>query len=244
MDINCDMGESFGANIVGQDEAIMPYVTSCNIACGFHGGDPVHIERTIRLALKNNVRIGAHPSYPDLEGFGRRPMQLPPEDLIPILKYQISALKGMVESVGGKLIYVKPHGALYNLASQNREEALTIVAAIQLIDPNLALMGFAGSVMKDVAEQEGVTFIAEAFADRQYEPDSSLMSRSKSGAVLTSAEDVLVQVKNIVQKQMVVTSDGSELPVHAQSVCVHGDNPAAPDIVKRINEYFKSSHAG
>lgn len=238
MDLNCDMGESFGTNIVGQDENIMPFVTSSNIACGFHGGDPVHIEKTIQLAIKHNIRIGAHPSYPDLEGFGRRPMKLPKEELKSILRYQIAALKGMVESAGGKLSYVKPHGALYNTAAHSRDETLTIIEAIQSIDPKLALMGFAGSVMQKEAKAKGMAFIAEAFADRRYEPDGSLMSRSKEGAVLTNVEDVVDQVRNLVEKQRVKTSDGTYISVKADSICVHGDNPSAPEIVKVIREFL------
>lgn len=242
MDINCDMGESTGSTIVGQDELIMPYISSCNIACGFHGGDPVHIEKTIQFALKYNVRMGAHPSYPDLIGFGRRPMNIPKNELKSILRYQIAALKGMVESAGGVLSYVKPHGALYNTASKDKNESRIIIEAIQSIDSNLALMGFAGSIMEEMANKMGVEFIAEAFADRRYESDGSLMSRSKPGAVISDPETVVEQVRKLTESQQVVAADESIIPVKAKSICVHGDNSSAPEIVRKIHEYLKSYH--
>ena len=152
IDINCDLGESYGNDIVGNDRAIFPYITSCNIACGFHGGDPLTIENTIRQAIKYHVQIGAHPSYQDLEGFGRRPMQIPHEELKALIKYQIAALKGLVESLGSKVHYVKPHGALYNRMVQNADETKYVIEAIQKIDPNLQLMGLAGSHVGTIAQ--------------------------------------------------------------------------------------------
>ena len=183
IDINCDMGESTGNHIVGQDEKLMPFISSCNIACGFHGGDPYHMAKTIQLALSHNVRIGAHPSYPDLEGFGRRKMDIPKPELKAILEYQIAALKGMVESKGGKLSYVKPHGALYNFASINRVEAETVIDSVNSIDNHLAMMGPKGSEIEIAANKKGIGFIAEAFGDRRYEPDGTLMSRNNPEAV-------------------------------------------------------------
>lgn len=242
MDINCDMGESTGNTIVGQDELIMPYISSCNIACGFHGGDPVHIEKTIQFAISYNVRMGAHPSYPDLVGFGRRPMNIPKNELKSILRYQIAALKGMVESVGGTLSYVKPHGALYNTATKDKNESKVIIEAIQSIDPNLALMGFAGSVMEEMAKEMEIEFIAEAFADRRYEADGSLMSRSKPGAVISDPEIVVEQVRQLAEHQQIISSDETVIPVKANSICVHGDNSTAPEIVKKIHEYLNSNH--
>jgi len=155
IDLNCDMGESYGNYKIGNDDRIMPYITSCNVACGFHGGDPLQIERTIKNALKHNLQIGAHPSYPDLQGFGRRKMNVPPDELKAIIKYQIAAVKGIAESLGGKLTYVKPHGALYNSAADDKEIVASIVNAIKEIDEELAFLGLAGSKeMQAVAKKQ------------------------------------------------------------------------------------------
>ncbi|MEM7369360.1 MAG: 5-oxoprolinase subunit PxpA [Bacteroidota bacterium] len=235
IDINCDMGESYGRFSVGNDEQIFPWISSSNIACGFHGGDPFHIEHTIRLALKHKVRIGAHPGYPDLQGFGRRDMKIPAQELRAIIKYQIAAVKGLTESLGGRLAYVKPHGALYNAASRDAEETKVILQAIQEIDSGLAFMGLAGSVMQRLAKEAQLPFIAEAFADRRYEPDGKLMSRSKSQAVIQDPDQAVEQVLSIFLNQAVHCSDGSVLPMEAQSFCIHGDNPAAPRILKALD---------
>ena len=241
MDINCDMGESYGHFKVGNDEAIFPYIDSCNIACGFHGGDPVHIEATIKKAIAHNVRIGAHPAYPDLAGFGRRKMQVPAHELKAILKYQIAALKGMTESLGGQLAYVKPHGALYNTAASSLKETEVIIEAIRAIDPQLALMGLAGSVMETVAKEQQIPFIAEAFADRQYTADGRLQSRQIAGAVIHDPQQSAAQVLSIIQKQQVISVSNTIVPIVAQSVCIHGDNPAAVEILKAIREGVSKS---
>ncbi len=236
IDINCDMGESYGHFKVGNDDAIFPYIDSCNIACGFHGGDPLHIETTIKKAVAHGIRIGAHPAYPDLAGFGRRKMQLPANELKAILKYQIAALKGMTESLGGRLAYVKPHGALYNTAASSRSETEVIIEAIRSIDPQLALMGLASSVMETVAKEQQVPFIAEAFADRQYTADGRLQSRQVAGAVIYDPEQSAQQVLSIVKKQQVISTSNTIVPIIAQSVCIHGDNPAAVEMLKAIRE--------
>ena len=165
IDLNCDMGESFGNFKIGNDEAIFPFITSTNIACGFHGGDPFHIENTIKNALEHQVSIGAHPSYPDLQGFGRRKMILQKAELKAILKYQIGAIKSMTESLGGTLKYVKPHGALYNMAANDEAETIVIIESIQEIDSDLMLMGLAGSITEKVAKREKIPFVPEAFAE-------------------------------------------------------------------------------
>ena len=236
IDINCDMGESFGRFKVGNDEMIFPYITSCNIACGFHGGDPLHIENTIKSALKHGVQIGAHPSYPDLSGFGRRKMQLPRAELKAIIKYQVAALKGMTESQGGRLAYVKPHGALYNTAADDESETRTIIQAIREIDPKLALMGLAGSMMQKIALNEGIPFIAEAFADRKYEANGRLMSRSKEGSVLSSPTEAAEQVVSIALHNKAKSAEGTSVQIYAQSICIHGDNPSAVKILQAIQE--------
>ena len=168
IDINCDMGESYGNHIIGNDALIMPYITSTNIACGFHGGDAYHIEKTIDLALENRVAIGAHPSYPDLQGFGRRKMSLKKDELQSMIKYQVAAVKGMVESKGGKLHHVKPHGALYNSIANDDQEAKQVVEAVKSISPDAFFLGLAGSQLSQICEYYQMKFIAEAFIDRRY----------------------------------------------------------------------------
>ena len=239
IDINCDIGESYGHFRMGNDEAIFPYITSCNIACGFHGGDPSTIEKTIRLALQYNVQIGAHPSYPDLAGFGRRVMSIPYDELKAILKYQICALKGMVESEGGTLKYVKPHGALYNLASIQETEAACIASAIQELNCNLGLLGLPDSAMQYAAEKAGIPFIQEAFADRRYDEYGRLLNRQLQGAVITNSEEAVAQALNIVQQQQVITLEQQAVPVLAQSICIHGDHETAVPFLEAISMAFE-----
>ena len=236
MDINCDMGESYGNFIVGNDSAIFPYITSCSIACGFHGGDPRSIARTIKMALVYNLRIGAHPSYPDLAGFGRRKMEMEYEELVAIIQYQVAALKAMVEAYGGRLAYVKPHGALYTTAAQEEKESAALIEAIREIDDNLYLMGFAGSITEEIAHVKNMPFIAEAFADRRYVSATQLVPRIEKNAVITSAEEAVLQVASIVHDKKITAIDGTEILINAQSICIHGDNPAAIDILSALDK--------
>lgn len=238
IDINCDLGESYGNFKIGNDDAIFPHITSCNIACGFHGGDPLHIETTIKKALAHGLRIGAHPSYPDLAGFGRRHMQLSPEELYALVKYQVAALKGMTESLGGQLAYVKPHGALYNKAASSISVTKTIINAIQSIDDQLLLMGLAGSITEQIASMQNIPFIAEAFADRQYTEEGKLQSRKEVGAVIQDPFKSAEQVVSIVKDNQVISNKGNFIPVKAQSICIHGDNPSAVGILLQIDELF------
>ena len=242
VDINCDMGESYGNFIVGNDEAIFPHITSCNIACGMHAGDPYHIERTIDLAIQHKVQIGAHPGYPDLQGFGRRVLPMASSELSSFIKYQVAALKGLVESKGHNLAYVKPHGALYNEMAQNEMVAQTVVKAIKQIDANLKVMGLAGSLVKQVAEYENMKFVAEAFADRQYEANGKLRARNLEGAVHYNAEIAADQVVSIALNQKSLSTEEKEITIEAQSFCIHGDNPSAIAILEKITE--KLSVAG
>ena len=240
IDLNCDMGESYGNYKIGNDDRIMPHITSCNVACGFHGGDPLQIERTIKNALKHNLQIGAHPSYPDLQGFGRRNMNVPPDELKAIIKYQISAVKGITESLGGKLTYVEPHGALYNAAADDKKIAESIVQAIKEIDENLAFLGLAGSKeMQTVAKKAGVKFIAEAFADRRYTASGRLQSRRIDGAVIHHAQIAAEQVLSLVKDQAVTSNLNTSVKVKAQSICIHGDNPQIEDILVAIDAILK-----
>jgi len=240
IDINCDMGESFGNYRLGNDEALLPYITSANIACGFHAGDPVHIEKTLALAVQQGVQIGAHPSYPDLGGFGRRKMEIPPEELRALVKYQVAAIKGMAESLGGKLRYVKPHGALYNSIAQDPEEGQAILQALREIDPGLVLMGLAGSSIEEQARALGTPFVAEAFADRRYEADGSLRSRMLPGSVIGDPQVAAEQVVSLVKAQSAKTLKGTSVPVKAQSICIHGDNPHALEILQAITQALVS----
>ena len=235
IDINCDMGESYGNFKVGNDEAIFPYITSCNIACGFHGGDPCHIEQTIKQAIQHKVRIGAHPSYPDLQGFGRRKMQLKTDELKAVIKYQVAVIQALTESLGGKLNYVKPHGALYNTMADDEKEATIVMQAIQEFNPNLALMGLAGSVMEEIAQRENIEFIAEAFADRRYNNQGKLVGRNQANSVISSPEEAKKQVHSIINKQEVESMEGDLIHISAQSICVHGDNPAVIEILKVLH---------
>lgn len=235
IDINCDMGESYGNFLIGNDDLLFPYISSCNIACGFHGGDPVHIERTIARALEYGLRIGAHPGYPDLAGFGRRKMHLPAHELKPIIKYQIAAIQGMARSMGATLAYVKPHGALYNTAAQDEREAVVILEAVREIDDQLALMGLAGSVMETCAAKYQVPFIAEGFADRRYTDKGLLVPRTEAHAVFDSATQAAEQVCLMVLEQQILSVSGTLVPLHVQSICVHGDTPHAAQFLQEID---------
>jgi len=235
IDLNCDMGESYGNYKIGNDDQVMPYITSCNVACGFHGGDPLQIEKTIKNALKYGLQIGAHPGFPDLQGFGRRRMQVPTDELRAIIKYQIAAVKGITESLGGKLAYVKPHGALYNMAADDTKVAQSIVQAIQEMGNDIAFMGLAGSkAMQETAQKAGIRFIAEAFADRRYTPNGRLQSRSIQGAVIHDAQKAAEQVLALAKDKQVISTENTSIKLEAQSICIHGDNPKVGDILKHI----------
>ena len=242
IDINCDMGESYGNYQIGNDNAIFPYITSSNIACGFHGGDPLHIEKTIEKALEHGVQVGAHPGYPDLSGFGRRRMHIVPEELRGIVKYQVAALKSLTESLGGKLSYVKPHGALYNTAADHEKDAGAIAKAVKEIDPAITLMGMAGSYVEKAAGAEGLSFVAEAFADRKYENHGRLRSRTLEGALITDPEEAAEQVVSIVLKKQVMSYDNQPVELHAESICIHGDNPQAVAILQAIDQKLEENN--
>ena len=215
---------------------LFPFITSCNIACGFHGGDPTHMENTIKNALKYNVQIGAHPSYPDQAGFGRRKMKLEATELKAMLKFQITTLTSMTDSLGGKVSYVKPHGALYNTAADNKEEATVIVEAIKEIGDELALLGMAGSEMEAVAQNQGVPFFAEAFADRKYNSRGRLLSRDLPDSVIEEPNEAVAQVISLVLDQQVHSDQGTNVAVNAHSICVHGDNAQALIILQAIDQ--------
>ncbi|WP_409029111.1 LamB/YcsF family protein [Gracilimonas sediminicola] len=238
IDLNCDLGEFYGMYDERRDSKIMPYISSCNIACGFHSGDPVTISKTIELALEHEVAIGAHPSYPDLQGFGRRIMNLSTEELEACILYQVSALKGMTESLGGKLHHVKPHGALYNHAAKDEGVALGIAKAIVQIQKDMMIYAPAESKLAKVAKDVGLEVRSEVFADRQYEDDLSLRSRSLDGAVLHEKKSVLKQMASFLDG-VVHTQGGLDLPITAETVCLHSDTEGAAELAKEIHDFLE-----
>jgi len=238
IDLNCDLGESFGAYKIGLDEEVLPYVTSANIACGFHGGDPVVMEQTVALCKKYGVRAGAHPGFPDLAGFGRRNMSLTPNEVKPSVMYQIGALNAFCRVAGIRLCHVKPHGALYNMAANDYELAKAICQAIKEVDGSLVLLALSNSEMLRAAKDTGVSVASEVFADRAYERDGSLVPRSRKGAVIEDEELALKRVIRMAKEGVVEAIDGSTISIDADSVCVHGDGGKALEFVKRLREGF------
>jgi UPF0271 protein len=239
IDVNCDLGESYGQTVIGNDAEIFPFITSCNIACGFHGGDPVYMEQTVNAALEYGVQIGAHPSYPDRENFGRRKMDIPPIELKAVLRYQLAALTGVTRALGGRVSYVKPHGALYHAAADHLLEAQILTESIQAMDTDLAIMGPPGSVLAQVAKTIGVRFIAEAFADRRYHDNGRLVSREADRAVIDDPVEAAKQVLSIIRQKQVTSIEGTLVPVVAQSICVHGDHKNTVAVLRAIDEVLR-----
>lgn len=234
VDLNCDMGESCGSNMVGDDAAIMPFISSANIACGFHGGDPVVMSRTIALALQYGVSIGAHPSFHDMENFGRKEIELTEEEVCHLVIYQVAALQGIAAAQGARLKHVKPHGALYNMSARKVEYARAIAKAVKAIDPGLILFGLAGSVSLQAAAEIGLATCSEVFADRTYQDDGSLTPRSQPGAMIHDAGLAVEQVLMMITEGRVRTVHGKLLDIKAESVCIHGDTPGAAVYAKAI----------
>lgn len=234
IDINCDMGESYGRFTIGNDRLILPYVTSCNIACGFHAGDPSTILETIKMATEEKKKIGAHPSYPDLMGFGRRNMWVSEKDLYALIVYQISAIKSMTESEGGKLHHVKPHGALYHALSQQRSLAETFCRAVWHIDPMLVVYTHPGSILHRVSENFGLKTMREAFADRRYLNDGTLAPRTDASSMVVIPTEAVSQTLDMVISQKVKTISGNTITIQADTICIHGDTPGAVDIAKEV----------
>ncbi|AND84633.1 5-oxoprolinase subunit PxpA [Clostridium tyrobutyricum] len=238
VDLNCDLGESFGNYKIGLDEEVIPYISSANIACGFHASDPVVMDKTVALAKKYKVSVGAHPGLADLVGFGRRKMDISYKEAKLIVQYQIGALKAFCTSHGIKMNHVKLHGALYNMAAKDLELSLSICKGIYEIDPNLILLALSGSRMIDAAKQTGLKSASEVFADRAYNDDGSLVQRSKPGAVITDEDTAIKRVIRMVKKGKVRSINGKDIFMKADSVCVHGDGVKALQFVKKINEAF------
>jgi len=238
IDLNSDLGESLGAWRMGDDAAMLGIVSSANVACGFHAGDPAGILRTLRQAQANGVVVGAHVGYRDLIGFGRRNMDVESADLIADVIYQIGALKGLAAAAGTTVRYVKPHGALYNTIAHDARQANDVITAICEVDPSLILVGLAGSPLLRWAQEQGLRVVAEAFADRAYTSSGALVSRREPGAVLHDAELIAQRMLRLVGDGVVQAIDGSTVAIQADSICVHGDNPDAVAIARQLRAHL------
>lgn len=236
VDLNCDMGESTGAFRVGNDLAILPHVTSVNVACGFHGGDPSVMRHTVRAASAHGVAIGAHPGLPDLVGFGRREMAVTVDETYDMVVYQIGALRGVAHAAGAQLAHVKPHGALYNMAARLPAHADAIARATRDVDPALMLVGLSGSALIDAGRSVGLRTVSEVFADRAYLADGSLAPRSRPDAVLSDVDLVATRAVRMVLDQQVATLEGTHLQVIAESICIHGDGPHAGTFARVVRQ--------
>ncbi|TQR37535.1 LamB/YcsF family protein [Brevibacillus brevis] len=236
VDLNCDMGESFGAYQLGNDQEILSYITSANVACGFHAGDPATMRKTVQMALKSGVAIGAHPGFADLVGFGRRNMEISPEEAYDLVVYQIGALQAFVRAEGGVMHHVKPHGALYNMAATRPALAESIALAIYKVNPELVLYGLAGSELTRAGEKIGLITAHEVFADRTYQQDGTLTPRSQPNAIISDQQQSLQQVIRMVCDGRVLTQQGVDIPIQADSICIHGDGAHALAFAQGIRE--------
>lgn len=241
VDLNCDMGESFGAYQLGLDEQVMPLITSANVACGFHAGDPQVLRRSVELARKHGAGIGAHVSFPDLVGFGRREMNATPLEVENDTLYQLGAIGAFCRAAGVPLRHIKPHGALYNMAQKDRTLADAIVRAVVAFDPSLLVFAQPGSALEAAAQAAGLTAVGEVFADRAYNADGTLASRKLPGAVIHDPEQVAERAVLMVTSGSVTAIDGTVVPLRAETICVHGDTPGALDLIRRIRERLGDS---
>jgi UPF0271 protein len=241
IDLNCDMGESFGAYRIGADDAVFPHITSANVACGFHGGDPRVMRATLARAKELGVAVGAHPGLPDLIGFGRRVMDVSPDEAYDMVVYQTGALLGFANAAGVRMQHVKAHGALYNMAAANRELASAIARAVRDVDRSLVLFGLANTHMLEEAESVGLTTASEVFADRNYMPDGSLVSRKRPDAQVHDAGEAARRAVRMVRDGVVTAIDGSEIKLRADTICIHGDGPHAADFAVRLRADFAAA---
>ncbi|MFN2119459.1 MAG: LamB/YcsF family protein [Anaerolineales bacterium] len=237
IDINCDMGESFGRFKVGDDQGVMPFITSANIACGMHAGDPMVVRATVRSARHHGVGIGAHPGWPDLQGFGRREMQFTAEDAEAFVLFQIAAVAGIAKAEGARLVHVKPHGALYNQATKDHELAQAIARAVREFDAELILVGLAGSALIEEGIQAGLRVANEGFADRRYESDGTLRPRKQTGAVIETPEGVATQAVQLAREGIRNGRDSLRI----DTLCLHGDHPRAADNARRVRESLEKA---
>jgi UPF0271 protein len=234
IDLNGDVGESFGAYEIGHDAALIPIVTSANIACGFHAGDPGVMRATVALAREHRTAVGAHPAFPDLVGFGRRELKATPREVEDLVAYQIGALAAIAAAQGVRLAHVKPHGALYNMAARDVDLAEAIARAISAVDSSLKLFGLPGSKSLEAAQRLNVRVVSEAFADRAYRSDGSLVPRHEPGAVIDDEAIVVSRALAIARDRMVIAADGTRVQLDVQTICVHGDTPGAAVLASRI----------
>jgi UPF0271 protein len=234
IDLNCDMGESFGAYTIGADAEVMASISSANVACGYHGGDPAVMRRTVRLAREAGVAVGAHPGFQDLAGFGRREMRLAPQEIEDMVLYQIGALAAIAQSEGVRLQHVKAHGALYNMAAKDRALADAVARAVAAFDRSLILFGLPGSELTRAGAGCGLRVASEGFADRAYEPDGSLTPRSRAGAVIHDTEAVVRRAVRMAVDGRVAATDGSEMVMHVETICTHGDTPGAQALTRAL----------
>lgn len=241
IDLNCDLGESFGSYTIGCDDHVIPLISSANVACGFHAGDPMVMAKTIRLCKENGVSVGAHPGFHDLPGFGRRNLSVTPEEAKNDVIYQIGALKAFCTANGLTLHHVKPHGALYNMAGKDYNLARAICEGVKSVDPTLVMLVLSGSAMQKAAEDVGLPVAREVFADRAYEEDGSLVARSKDGAMITDEDLAVERVIRMVKEHKVTAITGKDIEVVPDSVCVHGDGPKALLFVSRLRTALKEN---
>jgi 5-oxoprolinase (ATP-hydrolysing) subunit A len=233
VDLNADVGE-------GMDDAtVLPYVTSANVACGMHAGDPSVMDQTVELALSRGIRVGAHPGYPDRANFGRVTVEMAADEIKNLVVYQVAALEGFVRSRGARLTHVKPHGALYHDAGEFPDVARAIAEGVRRVGTSLVLVGAAGSMLVGAGRDAGLTVAEEAFADRRYRADGTLVPRGEPGALVTDPDEAAEQAVRLAQERMVIANDGSRIEVRADTICLHGDTPGAADIARRIHERFR-----
>lgn len=244
IDLNADLGESFGAWVLGDDEAMLGVVTSANVACGFHAGDPTTLRRTVARAAAAGVAVGAQVGYRDLAGFGRRRMDVDPDDLTADVLYQLGALEAMCRVAGTRVRYLKPHGALYNTAVTDEGQARAVVEAVLAYDASLPVLGLPGSALLRLAEAEGLPTVGEAFADRGYDARGHLVPRSQPGALVTDPDEVAARVVRMVRDGVVTAVDGSEVAVAPRSVCVHGDTPGAVALATAVRDALREAGTG
>ena len=237
IDLNCDLGEGFGIYSCGEDAAMMELISSANIACGAHAGDPAVMDSTVRLALKHGVAVGAHPGYPDREGFGRRNIRMTPKEIYQMVLYQLGALNAFIQAAGGRMHHVKAHGALYNLATVDEKTAVAITLAIRDFDPALIIYGMFGGKMINAAHDAGIKTAVEAFIERRYNDDGSLLSRDCCGSVLENQQDAIEQGIRLITDGTVKSISGRIISVKAETVCLHGDNPSALDLARNFRNY-------
>ena len=236
VDLNCDLGESFGNYKIGNDENIIPVITSANIACGFHAGDAQVMKNTVKLSQENNIGIGAHPGLPDLQGFGRRNMDLSPQEIYDIVVYQLGAINGFCTIHNAKINHVKPHGALYQMGARDEEIAHAIAQAVHDFDPSLIFVGLSNTLLISKAQEIGLQTASEVFADRRYEANGQLVSRKESDALITDTEEAISQVVSMVKNQQVTAKNGEKISIQADTICVHGDGAHAFEFVSQIRE--------